>query len=86
MVTTKGWIKFFIIIIIVIIGISYLYNNISLSNKLDNTTVESKKTISKHILTQSEIKNIKNNFSKIDNNFSNRIIHTKNGMIIERIK
>jgi hypothetical protein len=82
------WIKFLTIwvTIIIIVYSGYAYFTYSPIEKIKNKDIISNKIIKKHILSPIEKIEIKKNFSKIDNNFSNNIVHTNNGIIIERVK
>ena len=85
MVNILSWIRFLVVWGIIVFTIYSGYNYFVHPTDKTIKTSDNIKT-SKHILTQKEKIHIKNNFSKIDNNFSNRIIHNGNGITIERIK
>jgi len=72
-----------ILIIIFTIGYySYYYSHPAIIK--DSCSLNT--LIKSQVFTDEQIIKIKNNFTNVDNNFSNRIIHTSNGIILERIK
>jgi hypothetical protein len=77
------------IVIMIIFGIIYTGYNYYLSPTATHSITEVQKTpfsAHKDVLTPKMIQKFKDDFNKTDENFSNRIIHTKDGITIERIR
>ena len=74
------WIRFIVVWAIVIFSVYSIYAYYS----KDTTTINTEEPKIK--LTNKQLQEIKHNFSVVDLNFSNRVIHTKEGSTIERIK
>jgi hypothetical protein len=73
----------------IIFGIIYTgYNYFTYTDTPQSNTIVQKTPlpIHKEVLTPNRIQKFKEDFNKTDESFSNRIIHTKDGITIERIK
>jgi hypothetical protein len=73
-----------LVIIFFVLYVGYLY--IQPKEKPTAAIIEKQNPILIQPLSTTEIKTIKENFNKINNSFENRVIHTKDGIIIERIR